>query len=143
MSERFKLTQEEINKAIMHSPYALPDSPGTVGLGAGQIKKYFYDFIRFLSDKINIHLGQAGDSIEALEKAKDDIQGELLSLWDKANGAYSMIEEIDLSPLGTKEDIERAKTEALNYTDYKVGAIDSALDAILQIQSSLIGGEGE
>ena len=48
MSERYKLTNEEINKAVLHSPYALADSPYKRGLGAAQIKKYFYDFRSFL-----------------------------------------------------------------------------------------------
>ncbi|MBO5312476.1 MAG: hypothetical protein J6B29_00785 [Clostridia bacterium] len=66
MSEKYKLTQEEINKAILKSPYSLPSSPAERGLGEGQMKKYFYAFIQFLSDKINLHLGDVGRDVEEL-----------------------------------------------------------------------------
>ena len=52
MSEKYKLTNEEINKAVLHSPYALADSPYKKGLGAAQIKKFFYDFIVYLANSI-------------------------------------------------------------------------------------------
>ena len=69
MSEKFKITEEEINEALMHSPFVLPDSPSHSGLGAGQIKKYFYDFIRQLSKRINLHMSDIGDDLVLQDKA--------------------------------------------------------------------------
>lgn len=89
MSRNFKLTEEEINKAIMRSPYALPDSPGKAGLSASQIKRYFYDFIRSLGESLNIHfdeidlsmtyfdevINQINEKINELSNGKEDSSG--------------------------------------------------------------------
>ena len=64
MKEKYKITEEEINQTILHSPYSLADSPASVGLKAKQIKKYFYEFIRFFANKINIHLNDLGETLE-------------------------------------------------------------------------------
>ena len=45
MENRYQLTSEEINKILCHSPRSLSASPAEQGLGAQQIRKYFYDFI--------------------------------------------------------------------------------------------------
>ena len=64
MKDKYKITEEEINQAILHSPYSLADSPASVGIKAKQIKKYFYEFIRFLANKINVHLEELGKTLE-------------------------------------------------------------------------------
>ena len=74
MNNKFKLTQEEINKIIMHSPYALADSPAQKGLGAGQIKKYFYDFIRVFAEKINSHLEDVGKEFVSTLELADNME---------------------------------------------------------------------
>ncbi len=90
MSEQFKITEEEINETLMYSPHALPDSPSLQGLGARQIKKYFYDFIRQMSKRINGHMSDVGDELDgvkdALVNAQQDI-GEALAL---AESAYDL-----------------------------------------------------
>ena len=58
MSDKFKITGDEINQILMHSPYALSNSLNGSGLGADEIRKYFYDFITVLVKKLNIHLGE-------------------------------------------------------------------------------------
>ena len=69
MKEKYKLTQEEINQCVLSSPYALPNSPSEWGLGAGQIKKYFYQFIPLLAKSINEHLSAVGtDASELFER---------------------------------------------------------------------------
>ena len=73
MSERYKLTNEEINKAVLHSPYALADSPYKRGLGAAQIKKYFYDFIIYLANSFNAHLGDVGDTFDNVDKSISEL----------------------------------------------------------------------
>lgn len=111
MSDKFKITGEEINQTLMHSPYALSDSPYQRGLGAGQIKKYFYDFIVTLAQKLNIHLEDVGIAFEEarleLEKEKaiilegleahnkselshSDIRELVLEAQNKAHGAFDL-----------------------------------------------------
>ena len=88
MSEKFKITEEEINQTLMHSPLALPDSPSHSGLGARQIKKYFYDFIRQLSQRINTHLGDVGTEVDRLGTdlgATDSVAKEAKSLAESAH----------------------------------------------------------
>ena len=62
--DKFKITEEEINQTILHSPYSLADSPARMGLNAKEVKKYFYEFIRFFANKINIHLNDIGKTLE-------------------------------------------------------------------------------
>ena len=73
MSEKYKLTNEEINKAVLHSPYALADSPYKKGLGAAQIKKFFYDFIVYLANSINSHLGEVGTSFDTVDTRLEEL----------------------------------------------------------------------
>lgn len=118
MSDKFKLTDEEINKTILHSPYALADNPSQRGLGAAQIKKYFYDFIYYLADKLNLHLGDIGTSCEELSAdigaafdqiatqgtdleahkgdadAHMDIRRGLMGLGDSLDNVYASISEV-------------------------------------------------
>ncbi len=77
VSRDFKLTEEEINRAIMRSPYALPNSPGQMGLSASQIKKYFYDFIRSLAGSLNIHLDDINLSVSELDELINKINERL------------------------------------------------------------------
>lgn len=80
MSRNFKLTEEEINKAIMRSPYALPNSPGKAGLNASQIKRYFYDFIRSLSESLNIHFDEIDLSMTYLDEVINQINEKINEL---------------------------------------------------------------
>lgn len=68
MSKNFKITEEEINQTILHSPYSLADSPSRQGLAPAQIKRYFYEFIRFLAEKINLHLDDIGKDADSANK---------------------------------------------------------------------------
>ena len=58
MSERFKLTGSEVNEVILNSPYSLADSPAALGQKSSQTKRFFYQFIKTLAEKINLHLGE-------------------------------------------------------------------------------------
>ena len=77
MGTDFKLTQEEINRAIMHSPYVLADSPSQRGLGAGQIKRYFYDFITQLAAALNLHFDDVSAYVEGLNNVINSTKGVL------------------------------------------------------------------
>ena len=120
MSTDFRLTEEEINKTIVRSPYSLVDSPAQRGLGAGQIKKYFYDFIRYFAQCLNQHLGDITTSNQELEEICQEVSHEMykhnanqsahphLKLMidnakNKAEEAYSLARNINLSPYATKE----------------------------------------
>lgn len=127
MSTDFRLTEEEINKTVLRSPYSLADSPAQRGLGAGQIKKYFYDFIRYFAQCLNLHLGDITESTQALEEVCGELSLEATShnaslsahphlrlqieeAKNRANDAYNLANSIDLSPLATKEELEAAST---------------------------------
>ena len=67
MENRYQLTNEEINKILCRSPRSLSASPAEQGLGAQQIKKYFYDFIYYMAQLLNMHLGAVGRDVTALD----------------------------------------------------------------------------
>lgn len=73
MSQKYKITDDEINQTILHSPYSLSDSPVRSGLKALQIKKYFYEFIRFFAEKINLHLSEIEKAFEATDKKLQEL----------------------------------------------------------------------
>ncbi len=71
---QFTLSQEEINKALLLSPYSLSDSPRDWGLKAKEIKKYFYQFITYLAEKLNLRLEDVGTAITTLEERDGEIE---------------------------------------------------------------------
>ena len=74
MSKNFKITEEEINQTILRSPYSLADSPSRQGMTPAQIKRYFYEFIRFLAEKINGHLDEIGTDADATSEQIEDLK---------------------------------------------------------------------
>ena len=65
MSNKFTLSDEEVNKALLLSPYSLSDSPVSWGLKAKEIKKYFYQFISFLCERLNLKLEELGEYVDS------------------------------------------------------------------------------
>lgn len=131
VSRDFKLTEEEINKAIMRSPYALPNSPGQAGLNASQIKKYFYDFIRSLAlslnvhfDDINLSIGELGEVIEKINERLGEMESNDEGA-DNATVTEGMLSEHNESADAHKDirdeiDIARSiSTRALNIAQGK------------------------
>ena len=111
MSQVYKITENEINQTILHSPYSLADSPAKAGLKAMQIKKYFYNFIRFFAEKINIHLGDIGSSLEnvdelfeAVYKKLEELEGTDISLGNSINASL----DYHNKSADTHNDIRRA-----------------------------------
>ena len=98
----YKITEEEINQTILHSPYSLADSPAEAGLKAKQIKKYFYEFIRFLAGKINIHLNDLGVTLEN---------------YDELSQAFELIPEL------FEKDIELGSQIDKSLTAHNTGAL--------------------
>ena len=86
MSDKFKITGEEINQTLMHSPYALSDSPYQRGLGAGQIKRYFYDFITGVQafSSQNGNVGPFGVVVDA----SGVLEGDVVQLADSTGEFY-------------------------------------------------------
>lgn len=103
MSQGYKITEEEINQTILHSPYSLVDSPAKAGLRAAQIKKYFYEFIRFFAEKLNVHLDDIDKTAEDLYKKFSELQSkdtelgtmvvEQIDSHNASQGAHSDIRE--------------------------------------------------
>lgn len=92
MENRYQLTSEEINKILCRSPRSLSTSPAEQGLGAQQIKKYFYDFIYYMAQLLNMHLGSVGKDVTALDTGLVALQEALTesiadSIWDHATAA--------------------------------------------------------
>ena len=87
----FKLTNEEINKIVLHSPYSLPDSPYKNGLGAEQIKRYFYEFIVYLADKLNLHLDQIKVAFDGVDESIKEINDRLDQVRDAESGLGAYI----------------------------------------------------
>ena len=109
MSDKYKLNGEEVNKIILHSPYALGDAPYKRGLGATQIKKYFFDYIAYLARMLNIHLGDMGDDVESLNKAILEINRRL--------GELHETDQIINQSLGNK--ITQHLNDALAHSDMR------------------------
>ena len=80
MENKYQLTQEEINKILRRSPYSLGSSPAESGLGAEQIKRYFYDFIYYMAENLNLHLKDVGTDLVALEEGSRALQREVEEL---------------------------------------------------------------
>lgn len=66
MSDKYKLTGEEINQILMHSPHALSLTPSERGMSGEQIKRFFYDFIRVFAEKLNLHLEDVEGGIDKM-----------------------------------------------------------------------------
>ena len=83
MSDKFKITNTEINEVVLNSPYSLADSPASMGQRAKQIKKYFYSFIYTLAEKINLHLGEIDEAILRAEELISELENKDGELGDK------------------------------------------------------------
>ena len=110
MNNKFKLTQEEINKIIMHSPYALADSPAQKGLGAGQIKKYFYDFIRVFAEKINSRFEEVGKEFTTTLELVDNME---YAFELAVGGLLDKINKLEATEKEHSEALSAALTEGL------------------------------
>ena len=103
----FNLSSEEINQIIMSSPFALPASPAENGLGAGQIKKYFYSFIRIFAEKLNIHLSDVAEALLKLENQLTDTN-------ERWENELSEERELTLTRLGEHNENEFAHGDIRN-----------------------------
>ena len=81
---KYQLTNEEINKILRRSPRSLSSSPGEQGLGAEQIKRYFYDFIYYMAERLNLSLGKIEEDVISLENGaiilRKEIEEELVRI---------------------------------------------------------------
>lgn len=113
MSEKFKLTNEEITEVILHSPYSLADSPASLGQRATQIKKYFYDFIRTLAEKINLHMGEINTLLNEYEGIISELQKKDTSLGEAIVSQIAQHDQLDTSHGDIREKIS-ANYQALS-----------------------------
>ncbi len=134
MSEKYKITKEEINQILMHSPFALSDAPYQKGLGSGQIKKYFYDFISVLASKLNARLESLGIDLNqivtnmetALENKGENILGEL----DRA--ILSVVESVTKSLSELEKENGDAHGEFQSEIEKVQEALSTALPRLLE-----------
>lgn len=97
MSDKYIITKEEINQILLHSPYALSLAPSKNGMSGEQTKKYFYDFIPVLVEKLNFKMKDVELSEIANEKMVDEIWeaintlgADIVSAMSKATQAYNL-----------------------------------------------------
>lgn len=75
MSDKYKITGQELNEILAYSPYALGISPGERGLSGEQIQSFFYGFIKVLAEKLNLHLQDIEKGLkETLNEAVDNAE---------------------------------------------------------------------
>lgn len=85
MSEKYKITSEELNQILASSPFALGMSPGERGMSGEQIRRYFFQFIRVFAQKLNIHLEDVEKGFEeasaqansSIDSCKTELRGNL------------------------------------------------------------------
>ncbi|MBQ7760915.1 MAG: hypothetical protein IJ400_02555 [Clostridia bacterium] len=91
---QYTLSQEEINKALLLSPYSLSDSPHDWGLKAKEIKKYFYQPISYLTERLNLKLQVVGEVLSGIEEKALAIEKEAqnsLSSHDSSQLSHSAL----------------------------------------------------
>lgn len=107
MSGKYIITEEEINQILLHSPYALSTNPARDGLSGEQVKRYFYDFIPVLAEKLNSKMVDVENEMNEHKSSEDshgDIRGAVDGAMEKATQAY---------------DLATGKSKVHIYPDYK------------------------
>lgn len=89
LSDRFKITGSEVNEVILNSPYSLADSPASLGQKSSQTKRFFYQFIKTLADKINLHLGEIDEEMNGASLEIDESFDRIAELGEAAALALS------------------------------------------------------
>ncbi|MBQ7353875.1 MAG: hypothetical protein IJW54_07750, partial [Clostridia bacterium] len=87
MSKDFLLTEKEINDTLLHSPYIMPTSPYERGQGGEQIKRYFYEFIRYFAGVLNAHLSKIESESDRLSTVLEGKE-ELISMHNTSEDAH-------------------------------------------------------
>lgn len=93
MSGKYIITEEEINQILLHSPYALSTNPARDGLRGEQVKRYFYDFIPVLAEKLNSKMVDVENEMNEHKSSEDshlDIRGAVDGAMEKATQAYDL-----------------------------------------------------
>ncbi len=143
MSERFKITGSEVNEVILKSPYSLADSPAALGQGAAQTKRYFYQFIKTLAEKINLHLGE-------IDLAITEGEGEISEAYERiselAKNADTALNEHNVDE-SAHADIRREIIDEKNSHNKSATAhedireVINALDTELKVALALASGK--
>ena len=108
----YKITDEEINKVKLNSPFALPDSPTERGMKPGAIKEMFWKPFLELMSLINSKLGELDNSSKNCSNELSSQIGDVasnLSAHDVDNEAHKDIRE-ELSVISN--DVGTAKSKA-------------------------------
>ncbi len=131
--ENYKISEETVKKILLYTAKALPDRPGEHGMKASDVKGYFYEFIRVLTNAINTELknivnGVTSDiNIHDLSAAAHDDIRELI----KALGQKDV--EID----GEIEDLKEKDTELGNSIGNQINAHNGSTEAHSDIREKI------
>ena len=128
MNDKYKITGEELNQILMHSPHALRSSPYEKGMSGEQVKRYFYDFIRILIQKLNLHLEDVDSSFQEADESLSLHNTSSLSHQDireMAQRAIDLCDGLDFSDFMSKDDhisdmrwiSDNMNTELLNHNE--------------------------
>ena len=120
MSDKYIITKEEINQILLHSPYALSTTPAKNGMGGEQIKKYFYDYIRVLVEKLNLRMNDIEAGIDESSSMHD-------SAPDSHKDLREAVKSLDTAVQGAYSEAERACSLARE----GVAEVNNALQAVL------------
>ena len=133
LSDRFKITGGEVNEVILNSPYSLADSPAALGQKASQTKRYFYQFIKTLAEKINLHLGEIDTELDATALEIDEALERIAELGEAVAMALS---EHDASE-SAHAHIRQKITDEKNSHNQSAGAHADIREAINDIADEL------
>lgn len=143
MSDRFKITGSEVNEVILNSPYSLADSPALLGQKSSQTKRYFYQFIKTLAEKINLHLGEIDASIINGEAQIEEVYERIGELAEVCEAALCEHNENTDSHIDIRQKIID-ETGAHNKSLIAHKDIREALDALeldIEVALTLAGGK--
>ena len=123
--KKYKISEETVNKILLYTAMALPDHPGEKGMKASDTKKYFYEFIKVLTNAINTELGNIVDGVTS-DISAHDVSGEahsnirklISNLVEKDGAIDKLIESLQEkdtelgNSIGTKIDVHNQDTSA-------------------------------
>ena len=133
MSERFKINGSEINEVILKSPYSLADSPAALGQKSSQTKRYFYQFINTLAEKINLHLGEIDKAISECASDISEAHDKISELGENVSASLSEHNESETS----HKDIRQKIIDEINSHERSLLCHEDIREAISLVKDEL------
>lgn len=116
---KYIFSDEEINKILLSSPMALPNSPSSYGLRGSNIKEFFYEYIRKLMLLINDHF----------QRIENDKDSSILAHDTDTNAHSDVITDLIAKDVELGTAITNHYTESSNQVLSLKSKIDSDIEA--------------